>query len=338
MRKSQFDSSQREQDWLASPAEMRPLPEPEVIITHESDLDGFVSGLLLRKLARKAFGREVELKAFTYNYWSQYPLRERSGWIADIAFEPRMDRNHWLIVDHHHTAAEPKLAQLVHNPKRSSSRLCYELCCEHGISDPGLERLVELSDVADLFLEDAPEFCMAMDYAALVTTYSFWKLYALIEGRLEQLLDHPLLKVMETRRTIEDPLGFEISKSNLVEITPTLGYVEVFVGNSNLIVHRLLKDPEVQPSVLMTLHRKGNGPVSASFRSRNGRALEVAQSLQGGGHPNASGACLPRTIHHIPDALDYIRKTLNPQVPPGEPSKESTGVRSLFDAIEDKQD
>jgi hypothetical protein len=29
------------------------LHEPEIIITHESDLDGFVSGLLLKKIARK---------------------------------------------------------------------------------------------------------------------------------------------------------------------------------------------------------------------------------------------------------------------------------------------
>jgi len=28
------------------------LPEPEVIITHESDLDGLVSGVLLQRLSR----------------------------------------------------------------------------------------------------------------------------------------------------------------------------------------------------------------------------------------------------------------------------------------------
>ncbi len=33
------------------------LPRPEVICTHESDLDGFVSGLLLQGLAEKLFGQ-----------------------------------------------------------------------------------------------------------------------------------------------------------------------------------------------------------------------------------------------------------------------------------------
>ena len=34
---------------------MLALPKPEVICTHESDLDGFVSGLLLKRLAQKLF-------------------------------------------------------------------------------------------------------------------------------------------------------------------------------------------------------------------------------------------------------------------------------------------
>ena len=32
------------------------LPRPEVILTHESDLDGLVSGVLLQRLAEKIFG------------------------------------------------------------------------------------------------------------------------------------------------------------------------------------------------------------------------------------------------------------------------------------------
>ena len=41
---------------------MTALPKPEVIITHESDLDGFLSGLLLQRLAKHLFGAEVRLE------------------------------------------------------------------------------------------------------------------------------------------------------------------------------------------------------------------------------------------------------------------------------------
>ncbi|SVD78903.1 uncharacterized protein METZ01_LOCUS431757, partial [marine metagenome] len=34
---------------------MSDLPQPEVVITHESDLDGFVSGHLLQRLANHLF-------------------------------------------------------------------------------------------------------------------------------------------------------------------------------------------------------------------------------------------------------------------------------------------
>ena len=37
------------------------LPKPDVILTHESDLDGLLSGLLLQRLARKIYGATVRL-------------------------------------------------------------------------------------------------------------------------------------------------------------------------------------------------------------------------------------------------------------------------------------
>jgi len=44
---------------------MTELSKPEVIITHESDLDGFVAGALLQKLAQKVFGVEVKWRRTT---------------------------------------------------------------------------------------------------------------------------------------------------------------------------------------------------------------------------------------------------------------------------------
>src|SRR5216684_3465212 len=181
------------------------LPRPEVIITHESDLDGLVAGVLLQRLARKLFHTDVRLEAWNYNYWKQRELREKAGWVTDLSFEQRLDKENWVVVDHHLTETAPKSATLIHDVNKSAGLLCYELCQEQGLGSAALDRLVHLNNVADLFLEDSPDFVLAGDYANLVKIYGFWNLHTLIEGGIERLLDHPLLEVMEVKRRIEDP-------------------------------------------------------------------------------------------------------------------------------------
>jgi oligoribonuclease NrnB/cAMP/cGMP phosphodiesterase (DHH superfamily) len=289
------------------------LPKPEIIITHESDLDGLISGVLLQRLAKTLYGTNIPLATYHYNFWKLRELKERSAWVSDFTFETRLDKQDWLIIDHHVTEATPKSAQLIHDINKSAALLCYELCKDHGIQSPELDRLVHLNNVSDLFLEDDPDFVLAGDYASLVKTYQFWNLHTLIGGEIEKLLDHPLLEVMAVKRRIENPLGFEWSKSNITEISPTLGLVDTIVGNNNMVVHQLLEKQATKYSVLMTLFRRGN-VVFASFRSRNnGEALKVAEKLQGGGHANAAGAILPKSIRSIPDAMDYLRLIFNPK-------------------------
>ena len=291
---------------------MTDLTKPEVIITHESDLDGFLAGALLQRLARKLFGAEIPLEAYHYNFWKQRELREQAAWVADFTFEPRLDKPEWLIVDHHVTESAPKFARLIHDVNKSAALLVYELCRQAGLDSPALDRLVHLNNVADLFLEDDPDFVLAGDYANLVKTYQFWNLHALIGGEIERLLDHPLLEVMATKRRVENPLGFEWSRNNVTELSPAAGYVDTVVGNNNLVVHRLLEQQATKYPVLVTLFRRGN-LVFASFRSRDGEALKVAEKFQGGGHANAAGAILPKSIRNIPDAVEYLRQILNPQ-------------------------
>jgi len=289
------------------------LPKPDVIITHESDLDGLVSGVLLQRLAQKLFNTDIRLEAYHYNHWRQRELREKSGWIADLTFEARMDRLNWAIFDHHAIETPPKNAMFLHDLNKSAGLICYELCQQQGLGSPALDRLVHLNNIADLFLEDDPDFILASDYANLVKSYQFWNLHALIGGRIEELLDHPLLEVMEVKRRIEDPLGLAWSKENITEITPQVGFVDTVIGNNNLIVHQLLEQQATDYPVLLTLFRRANGVIIASLRSRNGEALKVAERLQGGGHANACGATLPRSVKSVPDALNYLRQTLNPK-------------------------
>jgi len=308
---------------------MDPLSKPEVILTHESDLDGFVSGILLQRLARKLFGAEVPLEAHHYQSWRQREPRDQSAWVCDLCFETRLDKSQWTIIDHHATDIQPKQARLIHDLDKSAGLLCYELCQLEGLGSPALDRLVHLNNVADLFLEDDPDFVLANDYANLVKVYQFWNLHALIAGELERLLDHPLLQVMAVKRRVEDPLGLEWSQRNVVAISPTVGLVSTVVGNTNLIVHQMLEERLTPYLVLITLFRRPNGVVIASLRSRSGQALKVAEKLQGGGHANAAGATLPRSVKNIPEAVVYLKQILNPQLKP-EPLN---SLESLFDAL-----
>jgi len=307
---------------------MHVLPKPDVILTHESDLDGLVAGVLLQRLARKLFDTNVRLEACHYNNWKQREPREKAAWVTDLNFEARLDKPNWVVIDHHATEAPAKNALLIHDLNKSAGLLCYELCRQHGLGSPELDRLVHLNNVADLFLEDDADFVIANDYANLVKVYQFWNVHALIGGQLERLLDHALLEVMEVKRRVENPLGFAWSRDNVTEITTTVGCVDTIIGNNNLIVHQLLEEKATPYPVLLTLFRRTNGLVIASLRSRNGEALKVAERLQGGGHANACGATLPRAIKNIPDAIIYLRETLNPKTGPP-----LNSLKNIFAAI-----
>jgi hypothetical protein len=293
-----------------------------------------LAGLLLRRLANRLFDVRVPLQAFHNHNWRQRPLNERSAWVTDLAFEPRLDKPGWVIIDHHTTETPPKNARLIHDPGKSAGLLCYELCREHALDSPALDRLVHLNNVADLFLEGDPDFQMATDYANLVKTYGFWNLEALIEGEPERLLDHPLLEVMAVKRRIENPLGFAWSRTHVTEISPSVAFVDTVVGNINMIVHQLLEEKATPYPVLLTLFRKGNGAMIVSLRSRNGEALKVAEKLQGGGHANAAGATLPRSVQYVPDAIAYLKNALNPAPARNTPLNNLEGI---FAAIELEQ-
>ena len=308
---------------------MLTLPKPEVIITHESDLDGFVAGLLLQRLAMQLYGEKVPLQAYHYNFWKQRDLRERSAWVTDFSFETRMDKQDWLVVDHHVTEVAPKNAHLHHNLNKSAGLLCYELCQQNGLGSPALDRLVHLNDVADLFLENDPDFDVAGDYAGLVKIYQFWNLHGLIGGELEKLLDHPLLEVMAVKRRVEDPIGFEWSKKNISEISPTVGFVDNIVGNTNSIVHQLLERGATKYTVLVTLFRRSNA-IFASFRSRNGEARNIAEKFQGGGHANAAGALLPKSVRTVDDGVLFLRQMLNAKTE----AASLNNLESLFAGLE----
>src|SRR5687767_9556422 len=110
---------------------MDALPKPDIILTHESDLDGFVSGLLLQRLAKALFGTDVRLEAYHSQSWRNREMRERAAWVCDFNFELRLDKSNWLIIDHHTTDTPAKSAILYHDLTKSAGSICYELCKQH---------------------------------------------------------------------------------------------------------------------------------------------------------------------------------------------------------------
>lgn len=306
---------------------MSSLPRPERIFTHQSDLDGLVSGLLLKRLADSEFGSGTRLEAHHYPSWKMRNLSERCAWACDFSFEKRMDKPTWMIIDHHATEVKAENCQFIHDLNKSASLLCYELCNDFGVQSEKLDRLVHLSNVADLYLENDPDFKLAVDYANLVKVYGFWNLHNLINGDPERLLDHPLLEVMQTKRRIEDPMGLAWSRKRINKVTDVLGVVDTVVGDANSIVHQLLEAKTGGYKVLATMFQKSNRQMMVSFRSRNGEALPIARQFQGGGHANACGATLPQSVGSRDAAVTYMREILTPKARSGE------GLSSLESAF-----
>ncbi|MFM7102810.1 MAG: DHH family phosphoesterase [Verrucomicrobiota bacterium] len=306
---------------------MTALSRPEVICTHESDLDGLVSGLLLQRLARHLFEVEVPLEAYHYQGWRNRQMEEDAAWVSDFVCEPRHDRPGWLVVDHHSGGITPGRARLIHDPAKSAALLAYELCRQHQLHTPALDRLVHLTNVGDLFLESDPDFALACDYSSLVKSYGFWNLHTVVGGDPERLLDHPLLEVMGVQRRVEDPIGFDLARREVVELSPTVGLVRPAIGNTNLIVHRLLNEGATPYAVLVTFFKRGPGQFIVSFRSRNGEAFKTAGQFEGGGgHPNAAGVTLPRSINDQEAAIAYLRQRLHP-------SRDADGFNALAGAF-----
>ena len=58
----------------------------------------------------------------------------------------------------------------------------------------------------------------------------------------------------------------------------------------------------------------------------------MAEKFQGGGHANAAGAILPKSIRNVPDAVDYLRQILQPKAHPP-----LNSLENLFVGIEAEQ-
>jgi nanoRNase/pAp phosphatase (c-di-AMP/oligoRNAs hydrolase) len=81
--------------------------------------------------------------------------------------------------------------------------------------------------------------------------------------------------------------------------------------------------------VLVTLFRRTNNLIVASFRSRDGEAIKIAEKFQGGGHANASAAVMPKSVRNLADAVEYLRQVLQPKA-----NSPLNSLENLFASVE----
>ena len=212
------------------------------------------------------------------------------------------------MIDHHAIEIQPKSAAFIHDVTNPAGLLCYELCQQHGLGSPELDRLVHLNNVGDLFLEDDPDFVAGQRFRQPGQDLSVLESARSDRGPIGTAAGPPAAGGDGGQTPHRRPAGLRVEQAQRRGNRPAVGFVDTVVGNTNLIVHQLLEKKATQYPVLLTLFRKANNTVVVSLRSRNGEALKVAEKLQGGGHANACGATLPRSVKNIPDAVDYLRQ------------------------------
>jgi len=61
------------------------------------------------------------------------------------------------------------------------------------------------------------------------------------------------------------------------------------------LLHQLLERKETHYSVLVTLFKRANNLVIASFSQPQREALKICGKIPSGGHANASGAIMPKS-------------------------------------------
>jgi len=98
-------------------------------------------------------------------------------------------------------------------------------------------------------------------------------------------------------------------------------------------MNQLLKEPELSDHVLISVSRRAPYQFGVSLRSRNGKAREVASKLQGGGHANAAGATLPKSVKSVTTGVEYIRQLLAPKNIADSDENGLSGLASALDNL-----
>ena len=203
-----------------------------------------------------------------------------------------MDKPNWAMIDRHATETPAKSAHLIHDLNKSAGLLCYELCKEQGMGSPELDRLVHLTTWRTCFWRTT-RFHAGQRLRQPRQGVPVLERALADPGRIEALLDHPLLEVMAVKRRIENPLGFAWSRENVSQISPTVGCVDTIIGNNNLIVHQLLKQKASPYPVLLTLFRRPRA-WSRETAQPQWRSVKVAEKLQGGATQMPAPPLCPR--------------------------------------------
>lgn len=296
---------------------------PTRIYSHDSDLDGFVSGNILYNISKILFGESP--KILYKNYHNLDEIHTDKGeviWVSDLNYNKSMDNrlnDLMFIVDHHRWEPDPidctpenpfcDKIYYIHDTTKSASLLCFELLetiVNNLNNNPNKEKylkyienirdLVKWTNIGDIFkYNSTDELIEARSYARYFNDFI----------KPDLLNAHDILNCKE--KDILPVFYNSYKKSNYYEnyknqLTQSLMYYEkelnkkrneIYPGIFNLVYDKgdysmifniLLEKHQNIKAILTAIRNPNTGDWSLSVRSKDGKtAFYIAKKYFSGG-------------------------------------------------------
>ena len=302
------------------------IKRPSLIYTHEADLDGFMSGLILNMVSKVLFKKGSSIRYINYDTMDKIEFRPNDAiWISDLNFPVlnlKPQKNRIFIIDHHKWEQDPTDEQVtyLHNTTKSATLQCFEVL-EYVVNElenstekrkyknivESIRELVRLTNIGDVFIQSNKEDLLkARSYSRFFIENIKPNLetpHLVLGCKPKEVLysiynNSAYLNYNKTfRKNLEQDLSLyrEQLKDKSNEIKPGIFNVIYEKGDYSLIFNILLEENPNIKAILTAIKNPNTGKWSLSVRSRDGKsAYYIANKyFGGGGHPNAAGAGFP---------------------------------------------
>lgn len=277
------------------------------ICSHGEDLDGLTSASLM--IAVRPEGLDVHFSA-------PYEIRDFEGSYDVVLDLPPPRGGARVLIDHHisNTSLLNRVKVPILRPEYpSTARVLYGMVSDW---EPGVRRYSELIDLTDV--TDSGR----MDLDSALFTSAVRKLFKEKRRKLLEVCKD-LLRIPPT--SSKDLLGLPSLKSEVnLLIREYGGLIERILslpGGEALLLNvrkypsylvPLMQLASQSYKLLGTLTKGSDGSLRLSLRSKPGSpltALQLAETLGGGGHEHAAGALVPPSA--VPELVERIRKFLS---------------------------
>ena len=143
------------------------IKRPSLIYTHEADLDGFMSGLILNMVSKVLFKKGSSIRYINYDTMDKIEFRPNDAiWISDLNFPVlnlKPQKNRIFIIDHHKWEQNPIDEQVtyLHDTTKSATLQCFELL-EYVVNE--LENSTEKRTYKKCYEQREPPFFHSVQY------------------------------------------------------------------------------------------------------------------------------------------------------------------------------